>query len=253
MRPRAQRGGFLVQPVGDQLVVYDQSRQRLHVLSRTAALVWRHSDGEHTVAELRDLVGNELGAPVDESLITLALAQLDEARLLADPPGSASDDDGLSRRDLLHRAAALAAGILLPTITSCGLPSEPTSFAAASLSMLENTTTSTTALVTTTTSTSTTPLGTTTTSTSTTPLGTTTTSTTTPLVTTTTTSSTTPLVTTTTTPLVTTTTSPPPTTTTTTTPPPKKVAMCHQGRTIMVDQAAVAAHLAHGDTLGRCP
>jgi hypothetical protein len=250
MRPRAQRSGFLVKPVGDQVVVFDQSRQSLHVLSRTAALVWRLCDGKRTVPELIDLVGGELGMPVDESVITLALAQLDEARLLEDRLTPASGEGSVSRRDLLHMAGALAAGIMLPTITSCGVPTDPTSVAARAssltLEVVATTTTSTTAttpLVTTTTST--TPLFTTTT-TSTTPLNTTTTTSTTPLFTTTTTS-------TTTTPLFTTTTTPLPTTTTTTTPAPKKVAMCHQGRTIMVDQDAVPAHLAHGDTLGRCP
>jgi hypothetical protein len=240
MRPRAQRGGLLVQPVGDQLVLYDQSRQRLHVLSRTSALVWRHCDGRHTVADLVDLVGDELGAPVDESLITLALAQLDEARLLENRLALASGHDSLSRRDLLHRAAALAAGILLPTITSCGVPTEPTSFAGASSSLLDLITTTTSSSPPTTTTTSSSPPTTTTTSSS--PPTTTTTSSSPP--TTTTTSSSPP---------TTTTTSSPPPTTTTTTPAPKKVAMCHRGRTVMVDQDAVAAHLAHGDTLGRCP
>ena len=254
MKPRAQRSGFLLRPVGDQMVVFDQARQRLHVLSQTAALVWQHCDGEHSVAELIDPVSAELGAPVDESVIMLALAQLDEARLLEDRLAPTSADDSLSRRDMLQRAAAVAVGVLLPTITSCGMPTAPASVAAgASLSTLDllNTTTTST--------TGTTPLFTTTTSTTgTTPLFTTTTSTTgtTPLFTTTTsTTGTTPLFTTTTsttTPLVTTTTSTS-TTSTTTTPQPKKVAMCHNGRTIMVDQSAVAMHLAHGDTLGRCP
>ena len=243
MRPRAQRSGFLVKPVGDQVVVFDQSRQSLHVLSRTAALVWRHCDGRHTVAELIDLVGGELGVPVDESVITLALAQLDEARLLGDRLTPAAGEGSVSRRDLLHMAGALAAGIMLPTITSCGVPTDPTSVGARSSSLTLD------VITTTTSTTATTPLVTTTTST--TPLITTTTTSTTPLFTTTTTSTTTtPLFTTTTTsttPLPTT------TTTTTTTPAPKKVAMCHQGRTIMVDQDAVPAHLAHGDTLGRCP
>jgi hypothetical protein len=69
---------------------------------------------------------------------------------------------------------------------------------------------------------------------------------------TTTTSATTPLTTTTTstTPFTTTTTT---TVATTTTSPPKKVRMCHNGRTIMVDRNAVDVHLARGDTLGPCP
>src|SRR5687768_1789137 len=124
MRPRAQRSGFLFKPVGNQLVVFDQSRQQLHVLSQTTALVWRHCDGRHTVAELIELVGGELGTPVDERLITLALAQLDEARLLEDRLAPAAGEPSVSRRDLLHMAGALAAGFMLPTITSCGVPTD---------------------------------------------------------------------------------------------------------------------------------
>lgn len=39
----------------------------------------------------------------------------------------------------------------------------------------------------------------------------------------------------------------------TNTPDSGKVTICHNGNTIEVDQSAVAAHLAHGDTLGACP
>jgi hypothetical protein len=35
--------------------------------------------------------------------------------------------------------------------------------------------------------------------------------------------------------------------------PCKKVIICHNGHTIRVSERAVAAHLAHGDTLGPCP
>ena len=240
MRPRARRSGFLLRPVGDQLVVFDQARQRLHVLSRTAAVVWRLCDGERTVAELIEPVGRELGVPADESLITLALQQLDEAQLLEVHLARAPGEDSVSRREMLHRtAAALAAGVLLPTITSCGVQGDPMSPGGVSLSLSDVNTTTTSAAtpnVTTTTSAGTTPLVTTTT----------TSAATTPLVTTTTTSAAT-------TPLVTTTTTSAATTTTTTTPAPRKVAMCHEGRTIMVDARSVQAHLAHGDTMGPCP
>jgi hypothetical protein len=242
MRPRAKRSGFLLRPVGDQLVVFDQARQRLHVLSRTAAVVWRHCDGERTVTELIEPVGRELGVPAEESLITLALEQLDEAQLLEVHLARASGADSLSRREMLHRAAAaLAAGVLLPTITSCGVQGDPMSPGGASWSLSDINTTTTSAatpnVTTTTTSTGTT---------TTTSAGTTTT---TSAGTTTTTSA----GTTTTTSAGTTTTTSAATTTTPTTPAPRKVAMCHEGRTIMVDARAVPSHLAHGDTMGPCP
>jgi hypothetical protein len=200
------------------------------------------------VTELIEPVGRELGVPADESLITLALEQLDEAQLLEVPLARSPGEDSLSRREMLHRAAAaLAASVLLPTITSCGVQGDPMSPGGVSFSLNDLNTTTTSAA---------TPIVTTTTSAATTALVTTTTTSvgTTPLVTTTTTSAaTTPLVTTTTTPLVTTTTTSAATTTTTTTPAPRKVAMCHEGRTIMVDARSVQAHLAHGDTMGPCP
>jgi hypothetical protein len=31
-----------------------------------------------------------------------------------------------------------------------------------------------------------------------------------------------------------------------------KVAICHKGKTIYIDQAAVKAHLKHGDSMGTC-
>ena len=235
----ARRDALLLQNVGDQLVVYDQKLQRLHVLSRSAALVWQHCDGHRDVAQLTDILGQELGTPADEAVTLLALGQLADAGLLEGSRESTPLADAVSRREMMNRAlGGLAAGVLLPLVTSCGSIVDPVLGAAtrSDVGGLDVTTTTSTS--------ATTPLNTTTTST--TALNTTTTSTTatTPLNTTTT--STTPLTTTTTSTTSTSTTS------TTTTIPPKKVLMCHNGQTIKVDESAVAAHLAHGDTLGPC-
>ena len=266
MRPLARRDALLLQNVGDQLVVYDQKCQRLHVLSRSAALVWRHCDGGRDVEQLAALVGRELGTPAGDEVVLSALEQLDAAELLIARQGSTTSADSVTRREMMSRAlGGLAAGVLLPVVTSCGSivdamrPTEartdtildtttvgttPFSTTTSATTPFSTTTSATTPFTTTTSST--TPL--TTTTSSTTPL-TTTTSTTSPL--TTTTSTTTPFTTTTsTTPFTTTTTT---TVATTTTSPPRKVRMCHNGRTIMVDRNAVDVHLARGDTLGPCP
>ena len=263
MRPRSRSAGLLVQQVGDQTVAYDQVRQRLHVLNRTTAATWRHCDGRNTVADIVALVARELEIPADDALITLALEQLDEAHLLEERLAPDRGTGAVSRREVLHWAAAAAAGLFLPAITSCGSPLAPDGSPGVPtgprMTLGVETTTSTTPFSGTTTSTSTTPFSTTTsTSSTTTPFVTTTSTTsTTPFVTTTSTTSTTPFVTTTsttsTTPFVTTTSTTPLVTTTTTTRAPRKVRMCHKGRSIMVDENAVADHLAHGDTLGPCP
>jgi hypothetical protein len=263
MRPLARRDALLLRNVGDQLVVYDQKRQRLHVLSRSAALVWQHCDGDRDVAQLAELVGRELGTPATDELILSALQQLEAAELLSAGRQSALPAESVSRREMMSRAlGGLAAGVLVPVVTSCGSIVDAMRPTARSTDLIVETTTNTTTLSTTPfsttttspfTSTTTTPFTTTTSSTSTTPPISTTTSTTstTPPITTTT-STTSPLTTTTTTtsPLTTTTTT---TVATTTTPLPRKVQMCHNGKTIMVDRSAIQAHLAKGDTLGPCP
>ena len=240
MRPLARRDGVLLQTVGDQLVVYDQKRRRLHVLSRSAALIWQHCDGDRDVAQLAEIIGRELGTPVDDEVIRLALEQLDQAELLNLPQASTSQADLVSRRQMVNRAlGGLAAGVLLPVVTSCGSIVDSLGVAAQNDVSPQEVTTTTTEPPTTTsvpTTTTTAP------------------PTTTPVPTTTTTAPPT------TTPVPTTTTTAPPTTTTTTTTaattttsPPRKVLMCHNGTTIFVAANSVAAHLAKGDTLGPCP
>ena len=120
MLPRSRQVGLQTRWVGDQLVVYDEQRRQLHVLNRPAALVWQYSNGERTVPELAALLGRELNAAVDESVIWLALADLDEARLLADPDAASTLLGGMTRRTLFQRAAAVAAAAMLPTVASVG-------------------------------------------------------------------------------------------------------------------------------------
>ncbi len=122
MTPRARQARLLTREIGDELAVYDEDRDRLHVLNRTAALVWRHCDGQRTVADLAALVSRELGSPAGEHVVWLALARLQRAHLLearVAAPGVAS----ASRRALLRGAAQTAAGaLLLPSVTSLTAP-----------------------------------------------------------------------------------------------------------------------------------
>jgi hypothetical protein len=121
IRPRARAKGVLTEPVGDGAIVHDQEWARQHTLNQTAAVVWRHCDGQHTVEELAALVNRELGISGDDSVVLLALAQLDEARLLAEPTVVPILLALMLRRALVQRAAAVIGAGLLPRVTSVEL------------------------------------------------------------------------------------------------------------------------------------
>ena len=104
--------------VADEIVVYDRMSDRAHRLNPTAAAVWRRCDGETSFADLAADVEQEIGQPVDDEVVSLALQELDEAGLL-----SGDLDEGLARRDALKRIGAVgAAAMVLPVVTSIVAP-----------------------------------------------------------------------------------------------------------------------------------
>lgn len=120
MNPRARREGLVVRPLPDELVVYDVERHQAHCLNRTAALVFRRADGQHTVGDIAGALRRELKIPDTERLAWLALHRLDRAHLLDQVPAPLSGLAGASRRDLLRRAGLAAA--LLPAVASILAP-----------------------------------------------------------------------------------------------------------------------------------
>jgi hypothetical protein len=121
---RARSDGLAVEPVGDELLVYDLDRDEAHSLDRMAAGVWRACDGRREETELAAVVAAELGEPVTDEVIVSALAQLEERHLLDGAPTRATAGADLSRRQILVRigATGAAAGLALPVINSIVAP-----------------------------------------------------------------------------------------------------------------------------------
>jgi hypothetical protein len=110
----ARQDGLLVETVGEELLLYDQTSHTAHCLSPIAASVWRHCDGEHDVTELAGLAG------ASESLVAAALRELGEKDLLDTEPqllqGAAP---GISRREAIVRGVRVgAAAAAVPLIVS---------------------------------------------------------------------------------------------------------------------------------------
>lgn len=131
-RPVARTEGLLVEPVGEEAVIYDQDTNVAHALKPLAATVFMYANGEHTVAEIAELASLRLAATVTESEAREAVEELAGLSLL-----EGFDDDGgrggLSRRDALKVFGGAAAGTMLvssiaapfamaSTITNNGVP-----------------------------------------------------------------------------------------------------------------------------------
>ena len=112
--PRARQEGLVVQPVEDELLVFDSERGRAHSLNATAAAVWQACDGERDRRELATECG------IDEDTLELALERLSAAHLV----DGAEAPVGVSRRLMIRRtlAAGAALGAAIPVIRSITAP-----------------------------------------------------------------------------------------------------------------------------------
>jgi hypothetical protein len=119
-RPLARADGLLVEPVGEEIVVYDLDSKEAHCLKPFAAVVFTWADGTNTIADIAELASHRLRRAVAEVEVNDAIAQLEQRGLLDPPVG---DGDGLSRREAVQRLAAVAgAAAATPLIASVVAP-----------------------------------------------------------------------------------------------------------------------------------
>ena len=124
MLPLARKDKLTIRELREETLVYDLERHLMHCLNRTAALVWKHCDGRHSVTGLAALVGFEFHLARDEAVAAtrLALEQLSRRHLLGQPIVPLLEKDRLSRRQVL-RKIAVAAAVALPVVMSLKSPS----------------------------------------------------------------------------------------------------------------------------------
>jgi hypothetical protein len=115
--PRA-RMDCLTREFGDEVLVYDRERNVGHCLNATAAAAWKLCDGKKSASEVAKILTRQLSAPVDESVVQLAIEELSQARLLVESEKPARRT---SRREAI-RAIGIAGAIALPLVTSLVAP-----------------------------------------------------------------------------------------------------------------------------------
>src|SRR3954471_10546374 len=80
--PAARCDGLLIEPVGDETVIYDTRSKQAHCLKPLAAVVFDASDGQATVAEIARTAERRLGAAVSHADVADAVHQLERLGLL---------------------------------------------------------------------------------------------------------------------------------------------------------------------------
>ena len=120
--PRARTEGLIVHELSDEVLVYDEERDKAHCLNQTAALVWKYCDGKTSISGIAQQLGSDLKTEhVDEKLVWYALDQLGKDHLLQEtivPPAVLA---GMGRRQVM-RALGLAAVVAVPVVTSILAP-----------------------------------------------------------------------------------------------------------------------------------
>jgi PqqD family protein of HPr-rel-A system len=100
--------------VEKELLVYRQATGETHALNEAAAAVLELCDGTHSRATMAVEVGRRCGLPPDEAIVDLALADLEEAGLVAAGDG---DRPAVTRRSLVRRLGLTALAVaMLPVV-----------------------------------------------------------------------------------------------------------------------------------------
>ncbi len=121
--PHARQDGLVIQDLPpNETLVYDLGRHHAHCLNRTATLVWRHCDGQMTVAEAAEALQAALSPEVDERLVYLTLEQLRTAQLLQEEVNVPLMGVKVSRRAFVRKLGVAGGLLLLPVVTSVKAP-----------------------------------------------------------------------------------------------------------------------------------
>ena len=122
-KPLAKKADIVTQELAGELLIYNVVTDRAFCLNETSAFVWKQSDGQKTVGEIKGLMEREYKTAVNEDLIWLALDQLGSDQLLESELEVEQEDKfiGISRREVVRRIA-MSSLIALPVIASLATP-----------------------------------------------------------------------------------------------------------------------------------
>ena len=127
--PKARETDLIIYDLTDELLIYDEVRDRAHSLNRPAALVWKLCDGKTSPEEIGKRLRSELssqGELIDERFVWYAIKQLQNDHLLEEdlevPQAMHLVMRGRLGRRQVMRFLGLAAIVSVPVVTSIVAP-----------------------------------------------------------------------------------------------------------------------------------
>lgn len=118
--PQARTSQLIVKESDDEVLVYDLRTDQAHCLNKTAAVVWKNCDGTRSIDDIRAALQDGRAVPVDESMVWLAIDQLEKVKLLDQAPMTRSPFSGLNRRQIMRSLGV--ATLALPVVVSMIAP-----------------------------------------------------------------------------------------------------------------------------------
>jgi hypothetical protein len=120
-RPRARHERLIVEEAAGEKLVYDLERHRVHCLNGLAARIWAMCTGDNTVAQIAAKVELGLNEESRDLVVHDTITDLGRLGLIE---GTKKPAAKLSRRELVRKIGigALAAGVVLPLVTSIVAP-----------------------------------------------------------------------------------------------------------------------------------
>jgi len=109
------REGLLRHPLGDQVLVYDTKRNKVHLLDRTTAEVVDSLESGESPEVISARLQQRTGSS-GEDLLLLALDELAQAELTEPGARDIKPIADLTRREILRRFAAIGTAALVPVV-----------------------------------------------------------------------------------------------------------------------------------------
>jgi len=118
--PRSIHRNIIIEQVGPEILIYDESRHNAFCLNAMSAAVWTRCDGERSVEQIAAELTNQLAMPVTEELVIFTLGELRKDGLL-EPEFEVDLAVAISRREMAWKLG-ISAATLLPIVAAIVAP-----------------------------------------------------------------------------------------------------------------------------------